>query len=480
MAAAECRTTAERIRQVAALLDEMGFPMPRDADGEPTLSDLVLEQYTLSSLLINPQWLEQHIAVGCVPGDYVYPLHQLMFASLVALWDAGTPIDWMSLHRRLSGQTLYEEVGGPTHLNTMIAGCFQAALSHSGWWGEMVHDLGQRRRLAGMGPLVARAAADAPDLHAAIAAAETILARCVKDTGTALVSHHTSDILARMGEVDGYPVAWQGLHYYTGDMAVGQVWSLLGTSSHGKTSVALEMVRVALGGGQSVAYFNLDSSSETLLARLIALEAGVDRHVAAKGHDLPVGHFIGDAVRWARGKLEVGGAWHDQLKVYSSYRDLDRVLAEARRHKAQYGLQLVVVDFIQNLSVQSARGSEYEALNTVMRDFQQFVQLERCTALLLSQTSIEQQKGQRVTDAINAKGSGAVKDVSDVCLLAYRDRFNDDAEIRRHIDLTVLKSKEGPTGVVALEIDFSTGRIHERDLKAQPRDYQDWVNGGMH
>jgi replicative DNA helicase len=75
----------------------------------------------------------------------------------------------------------------------------------------------------------------------------------------------------------------------------------------------------------------------------------------------------------------------------------------------------------------------------------------------------------------NAKGSGSVKDISDVTLELFRDRFAQGEE-RTHLDVKVIKVKEGPTGKVALQMDLETGRITPRDRRFQDADYLSWYS----
>jgi replicative DNA helicase len=170
------------------------------------------------------------------------------------------------------------------------------------------------------------------------------------------------------------------------------------------------------------------------------------------------------------------GAWADAYKTYSQFRDLARILAEARRHKLQYGLDLLVLDFIQNVTVGGhGQTSEYETIGAVMKAMQQMAQIEECTVLLLSQTAIEQQKGLRNTDALNAKGGGVVKDTADVALSLFRDRFA-DGDARHIMQATVLKAKEHSTGIVSLWMNFDTGRLHQRDEQHQSQEYTAWLS----
>jgi replicative DNA helicase len=231
------------------------------------------------------------------------------------------------------------------------------------------------------------------------------------------------------------------------------------------------LVHHALSQGLRCAYFNLDSDSAAILHRLIALEGGCTKATAA----LPVKPQSAEGERaWAARQRFTEGDWADAYKTYAHIRDRSRILAEVRRHKMQYGLDVVVVDFIQNVT--DGNADEYTRLGRLMTDMQQLSQVEDVLVILLSQTAMEQQKGMRATDALNAKGNAAVKDNSDVFLSLFRDRFAEDEETRHVMELTVQKVKEGATGAVSLWYDFPTGHVTSRPLHTQSIEYQVYVS----
>jgi replicative DNA helicase len=456
---------ARSIRLVGYALDVEG------SDDAPALSDVTLEQYAIAAMLVFTPAIKDHVTAGVEPTDYVVPAHQLFYATILDLWGAGRAVDALTLDQRLRGTPTYEEIGGRAYLTALIEGCFDIAMAQSPAWAGLIHEMAMRRTLAGIGPRIRQAALEAPDLATAIGRAQEVLASSIQETGVPQASPHSRDILRDAAQAETFGTPWDALTFFTHGMARKQVWTLAGTSSHGKTTVALALVHHALCQDLRCAYFNLDSDSAAILHRLIALEGRCTKAAAA----LPVKPQSAEGERaWAARQKFTEGAWTDAYKTYAHIRDRSRILAEVRRHKMQYGLDMVVVDFIQNVTDGSA--DEYNRLGRLMTDMQQLSQVENVLVLLLSQTAMEQQKGMRATDALNAKGNAAVKDNSDVFLSLFRDRFATNEDDRHIMELTVQKVKEGATGPVFLWYDFLTGHIRPQPVDTQSVDYQMFVS----
>jgi replicative DNA helicase len=422
-------------------------------------------------MLVFAPVIKDHVSLGVEPTDYVVPAHQLLYATVLDLWGLGRAVDALTVDQRLRGTPTYEDIGGRKYLTALIEGCFDISLAQSPAWAGLIHEMAMRRTLAGLGPRIRSEVLDAPDLATAIARAQEVLARSIQETGVPVASPHSRDILAAAAQAETFGTPWDALTFFTHGMARKQVWTLAGTSSHGKTTVVLELVHHALSRGLRCAYFNLDSDSAAILHRLIALEGSCTKAAAA----LPVKPQSAEGERaWAARQRFTEGDWADAYKTYAHIRDRARILAEVRRHKMQYGLDVVVVDFIQNVT--DGNADEYTRLGRLMTDMQQLSQVEDVLVILLSQTAMEQQKGMRATDALNAKGNAAVKDNSDVFLSLFRDRFAEDEETRHIMELTVQKVKEGATGAVSLLYDFATGEVSSRPVHTQSIEYQVYVS----
>lgn len=468
-------TLDARIARIAQTIRLSGYEGDLQGTPEqPELMDTTLEQFALVAMTLQPTVVQDHVSAGIAPLDFAEQVHQMLYATIVQLWDAGQAADVVTLHHMLRGQPTYETGGGLEYVQALAEGCFLISMAHTTQWAQIIREMAVRRRLIGVGPEVAAAVAGAPDLAAAVQRAQEILARAVRETGTRVASPHARDILAEADEhLDGWPLPWDALNFYTQGMATGQLWTIIGASSHGKTAFVLNILHTALGQERRVAYFNLDSHDRYLLWRLLSLETGADRY-AVRAPQQP-DTVTGRAVKAAREKF-TSGEWKDSIKFYSTYRDLARILSEARRHKMAYGLDILVVDYLQNVTMTGASAhSEYERINNVVVAFQQLAQLEDITVVLLSQVSIEQQKGQRSADAVNAKGSGSVKDTSDITLELFRDRFAQGDE-KTYLDVKVVKVKEGPTGKVALRMNLETGQLGQRERRFQDADYVSWLS----
>jgi replicative DNA helicase len=128
----------------------------------------------------------------------------------------------------------------------------------------------------------------------------------------------------------------------------------------------------------------------------------------------------------------------------------------ARRIKAEKGLGLIVVDYLQLMSPTSAKSSDnlVQQITEISRSLKHLAREMDVPVLALSQLSraVEQRGGKpRLSDL---RDSGSIEQDADVVMFIHReDRYKEHNERDGIAEILIEKHRNGPTGVVNLKFD---------------------------
>lgn len=321
----------------------------------------------------------------------------------------------------------------------------------------VVKGLSTARKLVVAGQNIIEAARDArSDYETAMGAAESEL-RKVRDTMPVPDrSPDPADIIRRLrstGPERGIPIRFlPTLQDLSGGLIPGHLWVVGGFSSVGKSSVAANIMADCMYERRWVGLISTEMTQENYGQRLIALLSGVPfRDVRDRA-------FLGleqiESVRMAEQQLG-----RSSLRIFDNVYRLSDIRLKAKIMKETTGLDVLIVDFLQN--VRGSTGDfSFSDLTEITLDLQQLAKDLKCTVIGMSQLSNEMAKYQVENNDENYyafKGSGAIKDASDFALMLRRDRVKQSTALT----ITVLKNRHGELKTIPALIDLPTGRIKE-------------------
>jgi len=283
------------------------------------------------------------------------------------------------------------------------------------------------------------------------------------------VLQEIEDLITHPGGVRGLPSGFAGLDQLTGGLQPGELTILAGRPSMGKTSLAMNMVRHAVGSSNvPAAFFSLDMGRTHFSLRLLSTEASVPlpklrsgfvssrrdfprlSQAAAKLAELPL--WIEDAV-----PLEIG-----QLQE------------KARQLRKQEDIRLIVVDSLQQLrssAPRAAESREREVADVVtgLKDLARELELPVVATSQLNR-QVERRYGFSRPRLSDLRESGVIEECADVVGLLLRDEYYAECEEEREelagrAQLLIAKNRNGDVGDVPLL--FRKERMHFED---RPRD----------
>ena len=126
---------------------------------------------------------------------------------------------------------------------------------------------------------------------------------------------------------------------------------------------------------------------------------------------------------------------------------------KCRRLKAEKGLDLVIVDYLQLMSLEGRSEGRQQEVSTLSRMLKQLAREMECPVIVLSQLSraVEQRMDHR-PQLSDLRESGAIEQDADIVMFLYRDEYyNPETTEKPNIcEVIIAKQRNGPTGSLDL------------------------------
>ena len=226
----------------------------------------------------------------------------------------------------------------------------------------------------------------------------------------------------------------------------------------GKTTLALDIARqTAIKHGNPVGIFSLEMSSQQLTDRMLASESKVD------SWRLRTGKLASDEdyerLRNGMDRLSSAPIYIDD----KSERTVLQMRSIARRLKAEKGLSLIIVDYLQLIVPGATRQSDsmVQQVTEISRSLKGMARELDIPVLALSQLSraVEQRRDHpRLSDL---RDSGSIEQDADVVMFIHRDdKMNENSDRPNIADIMIEKHRNGPVGRIELYFNDKQATFH--------------------
>ncbi len=248
--------------------------------------------------------------------------------------------------------------------------------------------------------------------------------------------------------ITGVPTGFVDLDEMTRGLQAGDLVIVAARPSMGKTSLVLNIAQyVATQPEHTVGFFSLEMSKESLFLRLLTAEAQMD------GHRLMSGAIGGKDYGRISHALETLSAMKLHIDDTANIGVLE-MRAKARRLKAEHGLSLLIVDYIQLMTGRGRFENRTLELASISRSLKGLAKELNVPIVVLSQLSrAPESRSDHRPQLSDLRESGALEQDADVVVLIYRDDvYNKDPNSpdAGTAELILAKQRNGPTGVVRL------------------------------
>lgn len=412
------------------------------------------ERAVLAAVLLDPRILPT-ITGRLRAEDFYAAKHQAVYQAMIDLQEERVEIDLRTLQARLEQQARLEEVGGVAYLASLDLDL--PDLGRADAYVEIVKERSIRRRLIEASGEIIRDCLDGglPAEEALGKAEQAVLGLGEEAIRRGFVSigevfHHTlEDLEERPGStLIGIPTGFTDFDRITHGLNRGNLIIIAGRPGMGKTSFALNIAQhVAIREKRSVAIFSLEMSQQELALRVLCSEADVPFSRLRSGHL--------SQKQWSRIIQTVRGTSDAPLFIDDSPNPtLLEVASKSRRLRAEKGLDLVILDYLQLMQA----GGRYENRNleiaAISRGMKQLAKELDLPVIALSQLS--RQPERRGSDhrpqLADLRESGSIEQDADLVAFIYRDEVynHEDEDVKGLAEVILAKHRNGETGTVEL------------------------------
>ena len=399
--------------------------------------NLEAEQALLASLLTSNSVYER-ISDFLKPEHFYDDINGKIFEAISKLVEKNQLADPLTLKNYFLQKDEMELIGGDRYLIELAKN--STILSNTLEYGKLIYDLYQRREILKLSDEITKEANSFDldiDSSEIIEKAEAKLYNLsssgeanqdFKKFSSSLVEAINSAELAykRDGQLSGTPTGFTDLDQLLGGFHKTDLLILAGRQSMGKTALATNIAFKMVNSksideekkNNVVGFFSLEMSSEQLATRILAEDSGISSEKIRRGQ-LNSGHFQ---------KIVKSSQTLGELSLYiddSPNLSISALRTRARRLKRKYGLDVIMIDYLQLIRPSLSRpDNRVLEIAEMTRNLKALAKELSIPVLCLSQLSRQvEQRDDKRPQLSDLRESGAIEQDADVVMFIYREEY---------------------------------------------------------
>lgn len=412
------------------------------------------EEAVIGSVLINPE-AYYDVAEFLTAEDFY--IHRLgwVWKAFTRLHEQRSPIDVLTVTEDLDNQGQLAELGGPAYITALINNVPTSI--HAEAYGRIIEQTAVRRRLLQAANTIAKTAyQENLSIEAAIdesekavfGVSENRLASDLQPIKQVLSDYYDRvDKLARRDEeIFGVPTGFIDLDRLLGGLQASDLLIIAGRPAQGKTSFLMSVAKnAAQTFKKHVAIFSMEMSNEQLVQRLISQETGIN------SQRMRTGKLEDEEWNLFAQAVEVLGDTHIFLDDTPAITPT-QMRAKCRRLHMEFGLDLIVVDYLQLMQGDTRNENRVQEVSYISRNLKVLARELNVPVLAAAQLSraVEQRADKRPVLS-DLRESGSLEQDADIVMFIYRPEFYEEDSLKKNIaEIMVSKHRNGPTGSIEL------------------------------
>ncbi len=436
---------------------------PETAPVGEGLQAIEAEEAVLGAVLYNPDvFLE--VASILTGNDFVLPKHRRVWEAFHRLHSRGQDIDPVTVTEELERMGALEDVGGPAYLAYLMQKV--PSSHHALTYAHIIEEMSIRRSMITTAQHMVQLA-HKQDIPVDKLLSETereffgILTRRLRRDIQPLSAilgqyyEHLTD-LAQQTDLVGVPTGFRKLDSLLKGLQPSELVFIAGRPGMGKTAFLLTIARQIAHRRHRVAIFSLEMSAEQVAQRLLAQEAEIRSDRLRTPYQLT-------SEDWSR----VAQAMEVLIDLPIYIDDTPaltpmQLRAKCRRVQSEYGLDLVMVDYIQLMTAGVRTENRVQEVSYISRMLKHLARDLGVPVLAAAQLSraVEQRADKRPMLS-DLRESGSLEQDADVVMFLFRPEVYEKEDGRARgpstdilfpgqTEIIVAKNRNGPTGTVHL------------------------------
>ena len=387
--------------------------------------------------------------------DFFRDAHRRVFDKMVDLNERGQAIDLVTLRDELSRSGELEPVGGPAYISSLADGVPRSTnVEH---YARIVKERATLRNL------IAAANRIEAEAYAAREEAAVVLDRAEQEIFSIAegrirsgfvpigeLAQNSFDTIERLqsvrSAVTGVPTGFVDIDEMTAGLQPADLVIVAARPSMGKTAFALNVgAHVGTTGERTVGVFSLEMSKEQLSLRMLTSAAQIDWRRFRTGllTESDYGRLSEALTSLSAARVHIDDT--PSLGVLE-------MRAKSRRLKAEHGLDLLVIDYLQLMQGRGRFENRNQEIASISRSLKALAKELDVPVVALSQLSrAPESRSDKRPQLSDLRESGALEQDADVVLFIFReDMYEETPENENVAEIIVGKQRNGPTGTVKL------------------------------
>ena len=388
------------------------------------------------------------------PADFYDENHKEIFQAMIDLNRKNAPVDALTVAEELKKRNSLEMVGGRAYIASLSS--MTPTTSNAMEYGRIVAEKASVRRLIETADdIVTKGYDGTMDANQMLDYAESGIFEISQARQKGQYSHIRDVLVENLAIIDraeqmdggltGITTGFSKLDEMTSGMQKSDLIILAARPAMGKTAFALSLARnAAVKGKASVMIFSLEMAKEQLTQRLLSMESKVDLQTLKTGR---LERRDWDDLNVALDILSNSNIHIDDTAGIS----IMEMKSKCRRLKAEAGLDLVIIDYLQLMNPEGKADSRTQEISVISRNLKLLARELDCPDLELSHLSrAPEQRTDHRPMLSDLRESGSIEQDADIVIFLYRDEYynKEDTEKPGECEVIVAKHRSGPTGSV--------------------------------
>lgn len=415
---------------------------------------LEAEQSVIGSMILSKEAINTAIE-RLQADDFYKSANGEIFEAIVNLFNRNEPVDIITLSEELKKRGTLENVGGVIYLTDLTGGI--ATTANVKYYCDIVKEKATLRRLIeSCNEIIKKSYEDNENVDSIIEEAEKQIFDITQgkhNKDFAPIKEVLLDSFSKMeemaskeGELTGLTTGFIDIDNKLSGLQKSDLILLAARPSMGKTALGINIsTNAAIKAGASVAIFSLEMSKEQLVQRMISSVSHVDLQKIISGR-LNEDEWL--QIIDSMGPLSQTNIYIDDTAGIS----LSELKAKCRRLKIEKGLDLVLIDYLQLMQLNTRAENRQQEISAISRGLKALAKEINCPVIALSQLSrAPELRADHRPILSDLRESGAIEQDADVVMFLYRDEYyNEDSDKKNIGEVIIAKHRNGPTGTVEL------------------------------
>jgi replicative DNA helicase len=442
-------------------LDKIQNQLPHDFNAEKAV---------LGSLLIDNRSFDEIIDIGLRAEDFYHPQYGMIFDAMKDLHTTSEPLDLVTVSSKLTDMGKLEKVGGQSALVTLSEEIPSAANIKS--YAKLVKQKATVREVVRAAARVVQIGTnnvgDVEEFLGEVESEFFKLTNQSKQNKMRTLRDSLQESLKDLekstrnkGEITGLSTGFPSIDRQLLGLQPGQLIIIAARPGVGKTSLVLNwVVNGAKQSGLPVAIYSMEMLTNELGLRILSSEASIDsRKLRTKDfgpHEMK--NMFTAVQSLSRLPIVINDSGASTL--------LD-IRSQCRRLKAEQGLGMIVIDYLQLMQPHVKKNSREQEISEISRGLKELAKELEVPIIALSQLNrSSESRTDKRPQLSDLRESGAIEQDADIVCLIHRPDVTDPNSPKKGIaTLIVAKNRAGESGDVDLAWIGSQTKFAELDFK---------------